>query len=182
MLSKCILFCLILVSTLNSCSSSSKEIVAIKYFDVPDFFDKEVGTLSSKNAQVSKVLSSNGETSTLVINPKSWKKELSVFSSIDLNKSSYIGKYQVDTIASDRRLNITYIALDDNVPVQDLSYAVSDKQVLWIEVNKEDKSMILSTDLHLRYVPDSGYSVSGYQQIGALDPNEYSVSAEFVQN
>ena len=181
MLYRSVLSFLFLVSVVSSCSPTSKEVVVIKYFDVPSFFEKEVGMLTSKNVEVSKVLSTDGETSSLTIIPD-WNKELAVFSSINLNKSSYIGKYKVDTIQHNDGILVNYNAIEKGLPVKNLSYALSDEQVSWIEVNKVDKSMILSSELHLRYVPDSGYTVSGSQQIGSLKPNEYSVSAIFAKN
>lgn len=181
MLFRNVLSSLFLVSVVSSCSPTSKEIVVIKYFDVPGFFKKEVEMLTSKSTEVYKVLSTDGQTSSLTIIPN-WEKELAVFSSINLNKSSYIGKYQVDTIERNGSILVNYNALEKGLPVKNLSYSLFNEQISWVAVNKVDKSMILSTELHLRYVPDSGYTVSGSQQIGSLQPNEYSVSAIFAKN
>lgn len=181
MLKKSIFLLLISVSVFYSCSTDSREIDVVQYFDVPNFFQKEIELLESRKARVIKVLSTGGESSTITSSPN-WKKELDIFHSINLNKSAYIGKYLIDTSLMNEGFLVSYNAIEEGLPIRKLSYYTSNEQVKEIEVNKVDKSLVLSSELNLRYVPDSGYSVSGVQQIGNLQKSEYKVSAIFVNN
>ncbi|MEX1189016.1 MAG: hypothetical protein WED33_07140 [Bacteroidia bacterium] len=173
-----ILLLLILIS--GSCLETPSEIKAIQYFDIPSFFESETKRLDSSGKTEIKLLKTADEQESVSMKPESWKDELAIFSNIDLNKSSYIGKYVVDTSMSNNGIIVTYKTNDDKLPVKYCAFEMHADSVKWLEVRKEDKSMILSSELFWRFVPDSGYFVSGSQQIGNLSPSIYEVSVIFA--
>jgi hypothetical protein len=179
---KSLLICILLssIAVFQSCSSNTGNVEAIHYFDIPSFFKSEVIRLEKTNAQVLKTVETNGESEQKNIRPKSWKDELSVFSSIDLNKSSFIGKYKVDSSLSAEVLHVSYVAIDNRLPIKSCSFSFIGNKLHSIQANKFDPSLVLTSEIKWRYVPDSGYSVIGSQQVKGFDPTNYSVSAIFA--
>jgi hypothetical protein len=114
-------------------------------------------------------------------NAKSPKEdELEDFASIDLNKSSFIGKYSIqkDELAIGHQT--TYKALDSSLLVRKVSFLENQGPIVWIEAEKNEKSLILDSSLKWRYVADSGYSVSGKRSILGFSDMDFSVSAIFA--
>jgi hypothetical protein len=179
---KSLLICSLLTGiwAFQSCTSNSGNVEAIRYFDIPSFFQTEVARLENANAHVLKTVQTDGETEQKNIRPKSWKDELSVFSAIDLNKSSFIGKYTIDSCQGVDGLHVSYISKDEKLPVKSCSFSFSGSKLQYIQVTKSDPSLVLTSEIKWRYVPDSGYSVVGSQQVRGFDPTNYSVSAIFA--
>lgn len=163
-----------------SCAEPPNEIKSVKYFDIPAFFNEQAEILDASKPEITKVLYTNGKEETLRSKPDSWKDELSIFSGINLNKSSYIGKYQVDSTVIDNYVVVHYTTGDKKLPVKSCTFKKTDAEIDWIEIKKEDRSLALNSELFWRFVPDSGYFVSGSQQIAKLNPSIYKVSVIFA--
>jgi len=171
----------IIIFAIQSCTSTNKNVEATRYFDIPSFFKNEVARLERLNSRVLKTVETNGESEKKVIRPGSWSEELSVFSSIDLNKSSFIGKYKVDSCQGlNEELHVEYLANDSKLPIKSCSFAFEGNKLTSIQVVKIDHSLVLTSEIKWRYAPDSGYSVIGSQQVKGFDPTNYSVSAIFA--
>ena len=163
-----------------ACAEAPKDIKMLKYFDIPAFFKEQAERLDASKPQITKVLQTNGEEETLNSKPASWKEELSIFSSINLNKSSYIGKYLVDSTFEGKSVIIEYTTNDKKLPVKNCKFKKTEERLDWIEIKKLEHSLVLNSELFWRFIPDSGYFVSGSQQIAKLDPSIYKVSVIFA--
>ena len=121
----------------------------------------------------------NGKSEQRRIDAPDWKKEIDVFASITLNKSSFAGKYAIDS-SSINGIHITsYSAIDTKLPVSHFAFADSAGSIQWIEAVQLEHSPLIDNDLQWRYVPDSGYVVFGKQKIFGLSPSVFRVSAIF---
>jgi len=165
---------------LLSCSSSNYTGDTETYLNIPAYFKMQSDSLSGKHAKITKRLETNGQHETGTQMPESWTDELEVFASIDLNKSSFIGKYSIqkDELAIGHQT--TYKALDSSLLVRKVSFLENQGHIVWIEAEKNEKSLILDSSLKWRYVADSGYSVSGKRSILGFSDMDFSVSAIFA--
>lgn len=165
---------------LLSCSSSNNAGDTETYLNIPAYFKNQSDSLSKRQAQVTKRLETNGHNETGTREPESWTDELEVFASVDLNKSSFIGKYSIQQIENVTGKQTTYLALDSGLLIRRVSFLENQGRIAWIEAEKNEKSLILDSSLKWRYVADSGYSVSGNRSILGFSDMDFSVSAIFA--
>lgn len=170
----------LLMLAFQSCSTDKSEIQTIRYVDIPAFFNTEIAKLQSNKTEVIKTVQTDGKTEKKQVLPNSWKEELAVFSSFDLNKSSFIGKYQVDSTINGDLLLLNYQSLDSKLPIKSCAFTFKNGKLITAQSHKLESSLVLKSEMRWRFVPDSGYSVSGSQQVSGLEPTVYSVSAIFA--
>ena len=151
----------------------------LTYFDNPGFFQKEIIRLNASNVKLLKTVTTNGKSEQRRIDAPDWKKEIDVFASITLNKSSFAGKYTVDSTSINGIRITSYSALDTKLPVCHFAFSDSAGSIRWIEAVQREHSPLIDNDLQWRYVPDSGYAVSGKQKLSGLSPTVFRVSAIF---
>lgn len=164
----------------QSCSTDKSEIQSIRYFDNPGFFQSEIARLEANKASVIKTVQTDGKQEQKQVRPTSWRDELAVFSSFDLNKSSFIGKYQVDSTEKGGLLYVNYKTLDANLSIKSCVFSFKNNQIIAAQAYKSESSLVLNSEINWRFVPDSGYSISGSQQVRGFEPTLYSVSAIFA--
>jgi len=170
----------LLMLVFQSCSTNKSEVQAIRYFDIPGFFRSEIDALEASNSSVIKTVETDGKTEQKQVRPDSWRDELAVFSAFDLNKSSFIGKYQVDSTIKGDLLFLNYRSLDAKLPIKNCAFTFKNSQLITAQAHKLESSLVLKSEMRWRFVPDSGYSVSGSQQVRGLEPTLYFVSAIFA--
>ncbi len=175
-----LLICALILTGCNSEKEFSPSHESV-YFDVPSYFLALADSLDSTQVYVNKTLQLDGNTEIVRVKPRSWKDELAVFSAIDLNKSSYIGKYQIDSVLSSQGLEVKYISLDKKLPVKSISIQFDNSgNVYSFQAEKTDYSIILNSEISLEYINGYGYFVKGRRAISNLKPSVYSVSAIFA--
>lgn len=173
----------ICVLGIAGCDSATNEVSSgpSTYFDVPGYFAALTDSLSQTTAQVKKTLSVDGKSEVVQVKPKSWKEEFAVFSSIDLNKSAYIGKYRVDSIIHPDGLQIQYSCLDKKLSIKQLTIQFNPVgSVNSIKAEKRDHSIVMDSEIYWEYMSGHGYFVRGKRAISNLKPSVYSVSAIFA--
>lgn len=149
------------------------------YFDNPAFFDAEVTKLNSLQPGIIKTVSAEGKSEQKRIEKCDWKKELDIFSSITLNKSSYAGKYTISKSTSSGIQTIEYRTDDAKLPIKQLVVSDSSGKITSVSAHRTEHSALIDSEIRWRYVPDSGYSVHGIQKVAGVSPSVYSVSAIF---
>lgn len=151
------------------------------YFDVPGYFSEAASSLQNSEIWLKKTYTVDGKQEYRRTQPASWQEEFSIFSSIDINKSSFIGKYQIDTLSVPEGIRTSYTSNDPKLPVKSLTI-VKDLfgNIESIEAVKMDHSIILDSEVRWQYIPSLGYTVSGKRSINNLSPTVFSVSAIFA--
>lgn len=151
-----------------------------EYFDNPAFFEKEALEKSASKIALFKTVESEGKTEQKRINQVDWKKELGVFSAITLNKSSYSGKYSIDTAIQTGSRQIIYSTIDSKLPIKRFIVCDSSGIIQSVEAFKNESSSLVDSELHWRYLPDSGFSIFGLQKVTPWSHSSFRVSAIFV--
>jgi hypothetical protein len=174
----CVLL-LVLLSCWSCKDSETPNIKTIEYFDNVGFFEQESLRLRDLKTQVLKTVQSKEKSETIRISNVDWEKELAVFKQITLNKSSFSGKYLIDTNVAGALKTTHYSSLDKKLPIKYLAFGDSLGKIVWIESKSEENSELINTEMFWRYVPDSGYSVKGLQTIIGGAESTFKISAYF---
>jgi hypothetical protein len=174
----CVLL-LVLLSCWSCNNSETPNIKTIEYFDNAGFFEQESLRLRDLKTRVLKTVQSKEKSETILISNVDWEKELAVFKQITLNKSSFSGKYLIDSDVSGVLKTTHYSSLDKKLPIKYLAFGDSLGKIVWIESKSEENSELINTEMVWRYVPDSGYSVKGMQTIFGGAESTFKISANF---
>jgi hypothetical protein len=126
-----------------------------------------------------KTVQTNGTSETIRITDVDWAKELGVFKQITLNKSSFSGKYSIDSSFVGVFKTTHYDCLDKKLPIRYLAFGDSLGKVVWIETKSQENSELINTEMFWRFVPDSGYTLIGKQTIFGGAESSFTISANF---
>jgi hypothetical protein len=126
-----------------------------------------------------KTVQTNGKPETILITDVDWEKELGVFKQITLNKSSFSGKYFIDSSLVGVFKTTQYSCLDKKLPIRYLAFGDSLGKIVWIESKSLENSELTNTEMFWRFVPDSGYKVNGKQTIFWGAESSFTISAKF---
>jgi len=147
-----------------------------KQFDIPAFFQQEIQHLSETKKEISKTVAKDSSAETKKILIQDWEKELSAFSSIDLNKTAYIGHINKDS--SDHLVKLT---LDD--PTADISAVHirydEHNNPSGILIFKKINNLLYQTTESLSYQKDKGYKIEKQQDVWLLGSNHYTIEGKF---
>lgn len=175
-------FCLLIVVFVScwSCNNSKTPIkIPVAYFDNAGFFERESVRLRETKTRETKTVESNGKSETSEISSIDWEKELRIFKQITLNKSSFSGKYCIDSLKNGELKTIRYSRIDEKLPIVYLAYGDSLGKVVWVEAKSQENSQLINNETTWRYVPDSGYAVHGFQKILGGSESEFKISVNF---
>lgn len=156
--------------------------VLIEKYSVPNIdslISQQVRMLDGRKVNKKVILDGNEEVSTIGSDSIFWKSELSVFSNLEINKSSLIGAYDKvekdNTIAFERRegekkgpLNIKIISsgrdlLQVSGTLNDINPLYSSRQKLLLSFDEKSQSL-------------KSYQFSGYQKLILKDTIFFEVS------
>ena len=174
--------CVLLIVFLScwSCNNSkTPKLQSVEYFDNAGFFERESIRMRKLKTQEIKTVQTNGTSETIRIAGVNWEKELGVFKQITLNKSSFSGKYLIDTIVSGVLKTTNYSCIDKKLPIRYLAFGDSLGKIVWIEAKSQENSELINTEMFWRFVPDSGYTVNGRQTIFGGTGSSFTISANF---
>ena len=174
--------CVLLIVFLScwSCNNSkTPKLQSVEYFDNAGFFERESIRMRKLKTRETKTVQTNGTSETIRIGNVDWEKELGVFKQITLNKSSFSGKYLIDTIVSGVLKTTNYSCIDKKPPIRYLAFGDSLGKIVWIEAQSQENSELINTEMFWRFVPDSGYKVIGKQTIFGGAESSFTISANF---
>ncbi|MEO1517768.1 MAG: hypothetical protein AAFV95_22285 [Bacteroidota bacterium] len=173
-----IVACLLLVT---SCQVDyDKALPQEKYFfDLKAFFQGEKQRLKQIPAFV-KTTTINQQSETHELDNLSLDEELQIFENSDINRVSWLDKYEVDSLLTDGTLtSIHYKALTPKLKTQDIQIRYDNQQVSEIQIQNFSSSNILSASQKLIYRPASGYSIQSLQKMLLSEEKEIMVEVEF---
>jgi hypothetical protein len=174
----CVLL-LVLLSFWACNNSKSPKNKTVEYFDNAGFFQRESIRMRELKTRETKTIQSNGTSEIIRITDVDWEKELGVFKQITLNKSSFSGKYLIDSIVSGGYKTTKYSCIDKKLPIRYLAFGDSLDKIVWIEAKSSENSELINTEMFWRFVPDSGYTVNGRQTIFGGAESSFTISANF---
>lgn len=151
----------------------------IRYFDNPSYFEKEIQRLKDEGYGITKTLYTDGKSTQFAVDTPRWEKELALMRSLTINKASYLGSFDMDTVADGNMMIITHSQTLKRIPVKYFELGYNNNSLKYITARSEDRTPLLNTTNYWRFVPDSGYVISGSQEIAGIKKNDYTVTALF---
>ncbi|MBA2422746.1 MAG: hypothetical protein H0V61_05930 [Chitinophagales bacterium] len=167
-----------------SCTKNPANLIGQKpYFDLTGYFDDQISRLYADSFIIIKTANINGKTDQHTMPWTDWRKELALFYASDINKSSFIGKYMIDTaIIGNREKKISYKAIDRDLRTNLIEVTLSshDNSITRLHiVNKSDHFLSSNTE-ELYYEPLKSYIVKSTQQMKLFGNDSYSVKGDIV--
>jgi len=173
------IFLLLIVLFFGSCNSAApkKQSSVLSYFDVKGYFAKEAERLKLLKPEIDKTVMVNKEEEHRKLKITDWKKELSIFSDADINKSAWQGLFKIH---KEKDLE-TYLSNDEKVPVKSLRISYKNGKLFGIEILISNANSLYTSNDTLSYFPDSLYQVRKTQHIKLLKEKNYRITGKFKQ-
>ncbi|MCZ2394004.1 MAG: hypothetical protein LC105_09125 [Chitinophagales bacterium] len=170
-----------------SCQKKSDELLVKKtFFDLISFVEKESKDLKDKECSIYKEgeINQNSDQTSLPSNEIHWDKELEILANMDINKSSWIDHFIVDTTKYENQqlgkiIQIHYHTKSTKIPVKDLVIIFQEEDLtrpVWIEARREVKNWIFHTQQKVFYNTGSGLRAEGYQKILWLKEKTFNIT------
>ena len=173
------IFLLILI--ISACNSNEQaDAEQVKYFfDLKGYFDEQININNEKYKTPTKTVSVDGKAQKKQLKKINWEKELSVFASADINKSSWQDKYRIDTMATINAVNVAYTALDDKLKTRLINVKLNNDVVEFISIDQLSDNMIYNSKKTLTYSPNEGYTLENRQKARFLQEHLYEINVDF---
>lgn len=184
---------LIFFLTASSCDKASDTQTLKQYFDLTAFMNNQVEKLTKDSVVIIKTSSINDKIEQHTVKWVDWKKEFALLYASDINKESFAGKYEVDTVikGNSDSLIVSYTALDKNLKTQLLKITSSigknnngheNPVVTSILIMNQSSGFLASTIETIHYLPFEGYIISSATETKFVGLNNFAVRGEFVKN
>jgi hypothetical protein len=174
------LILILLVQAIIACEKPGLEETAASkaFFDLKSFAKSEVAAQSEAGTRLQKTIILNGKEEKALPAIVNWEDELKVFSVNDINKSSWVGKFVIDTVSLDQGQSITYTSSDSKIPVKKLTVETDSTQaVTRVIIETKQKNPLFTSSQVADYRPGTGYLISGKQKALILKEQTYSIRA-----
>lgn len=165
--------------------ASRREINA--YFDFRELFGSQVRALRDYSFEKSALIDGKSEAGTVQFDTTGWKKELSMFMDIDINKAALVGAYEEEsettaagtmhtyTLKPGQEESVKWIKLekDSEGKVQKVAAQIKEDNVLYH--NQRELSAVFENTSGQPLL--MAYRVKGYQKILTKDTVHYEIEA-----
>ena len=175
-------FCSIAIFCMLSCQQEDigEEQSPKAFFDLVKFFDNEVKRLNSANILPVKKANLNGREEEARPDELNYTEELQIFSQSDINRPSWIDKYQADTtFLSGSPERITYTALEEDLRTKKIEIVFDRKEVVSVSIENSTTSLVASDVQKLLYQPATGYSIENQQKIVFSNERRLRIEVSF---
>lgn len=155
---------------------------ATPFFKLENYFDQEIARLDSLQPELQKNVVVDGQSEEKRIKSTNFKDELQIFRRSDINRPSWVDKYQVDSIRENGSLMaVRYTALDTSLNTRLLNVRFLNGNVEEIEIQNRARSAIASTEQNLQYRPDRSYRIESKQKTIGSDTREILIDVEILE-
>jgi hypothetical protein len=165
----------ILLLVFGCSPAENKQKDALNYFDLKGYFEHEAARLTKSNPVFTKTVVVNDAAETKKIRLGDWKKELAVFSDVDMNRNAWKGLFQVKKTAEQELFSSDH----EKVPVKEVLIIKRNNKVYGIRILVKNSNVLYSSSDTLSYYPDSLYQVKKKQHIKLLSEKNYSITGMF---
>ena len=170
----------VFLALFQGCNIDSVKVTQPPFFDLNDYFEKELVVLSDLK-KIKKTVSLNGKEEEKTISEFDLKKDLEIFTDSNINKIAWLDKYKVDSLINANGLleKITYLAIDNKVKTREMIVEYFDGNVKSISISNITSNQVASQNQQLKYIPTKGYSIQSSQEVSLSDPQELFVEVKF---
>lgn len=174
-----LLLCSVLACT-NPTSATEIGASDKRFFDLSEYFNQQAELLADRSV-VEKSASINGNKETQTINAPNFREELQLFIDSDINRTSWLDKYAVDstTNAAGGLTGLAYTALEDKLRTRRVAISFAQTEVTQIEIVNATDNVIAQTKQELSYAPQRGYAIKSFQDILFAAPRTMEVQVNF---
>jgi hypothetical protein len=179
-----LLFFCVAAFSMFSCTSSDPQAQKLKndspYFDLKAFIDKELIRIGSLR-KIKKITSINGITEEKTLDSVDFHKELQLFKDADINRASWIGKYEVDSTYNEdgNLISLKYSANTKDLRTRYLKIEYNGSSIKEIEILNSSYSAFTNSNQVLKYSPFKGYSIESKQGIRFTDNTQIKIEVLF---
>lgn len=172
---------MILIFFVSSCQVEKVDTNLQPFFDLNDFLDKELISISNLKS-IKKKVSINGIIDEQTLDDFDLKKDLEIFRNANINKVAWLDKYEVDSTMNNlsQLTKLKYNALDKNMKTREFIVIYNQGKVNSISINRLSTNQITLSDQHLQYFPNKGFSVESNQKVTMTDKQSLKIEVEYL--
>ncbi len=165
------------------CSEEPSKVPSSPYFDLKSYMEKEILKVTT-GFSGNKTVTINGKKESMSISAKILSEDLLVFKNSNINKPSWNGMYQVDSVFSpqEQLSKIIYKAVKPTLKTQSLIITFESDNISKIEIENITKARIADARQKLIYEPGKGYSLENTQKLMFFPESFISIKTIFLKN
>jgi hypothetical protein len=149
------------------------------YFNLAKIVQTDIDSNTKNSCGEEKIINVNNKQEKQTINSLDWQKEMQLLLDCDMNKPSWKGKFNVDTLwkQDSTMYSITYYSLSNKIQVKRLcvEYA-NNNEIATITIDKKINSILFSNRQQIIYQPGQSFTVSSQQK--AFFMNDFNSEVE----
>lgn len=173
---------------LTACSAPTSEKEQVEYdgpyFHAKPYFQSEIERIKAAKYTFQKQVTINGTTEVQDLDTLNLAQELQAFIKNDINRPAYVGRYETDsTFHANKALKqLTYTALDDKLPVQQLDLEFNtDQNIQKVIFRTGSNSRLIAANSIATYEPAKGYQFNNEQKIALFGEQQMEVKVVYVE-
>jgi hypothetical protein len=160
------------------CGNSKEKIV---FFSLKNYFCEKKNDYKTNAYKVNKRVSFGGKSEVIENMEINWETELSGLISADINHSSWVDKFTVDTLKNANGYSVNYQTEKRNIPVKQVRIDFnSDAEVLNIEIRNSRKNWLYNSGQSIIFEPEVRYKIDGWQRTMWLSKTEFTVEGNII--
>lgn len=181
---------LVMWFSISACDQQAERKVINEYYDIDSLFLSQPPFLKDFSFTKSANIDDKAESSTVTFDTTGWKKELSMFLAMDINKAALVGLYEKSETTTEFGKNISYKLKpgeEGGVKWILLEQDSTGNVYLFKALFQEDNALYQNRrELTARFeiAEDqsvlSSYKVDGYQKIIMKDTVNYTIEASLI--
>ncbi|MEZ5008998.1 MAG: hypothetical protein R2753_12675 [Chitinophagales bacterium] len=179
---------LLILAFISSCNKTNekrevKDTRQVVFFDLRSYFNDIIKTYAADSVLVNKQVSFGNKSELKENMAIDWSVELQTFAEADINRSSWIDKFKVDTLTTNNGSTILYQTTDASIPIKQLEVMLTATgKVSEIVIQSERKSLLYKSKQKLNFRPGNSYSIDGWQRTLMLSQTDFEVKADILMS
>ncbi len=165
------------------CSEQGAQNVASaeRFFSLKNYFTQEAHRLQTAAQQLNKTATLNGETESKQLSDVDWKRELHLFIQSDINKSSWLDKYVIDSVQENNFLKVIYQHQDPKLRTKniELTFEPTQDKPQSIKIVNETSNPLYQTHEELYYQANQGFTINTTQHVTFLPSDSLHIMGSF---
>jgi len=169
-----------------SCNIEPSDVVGDKtpnrYYDLNNFFENEIKRLKQTSPEVVKSVTLNEKTEEQRIEEVDFANELKIFGESHINKVSWWGKYEGDTIYDDasRIRKIEYTTQEEDLKTKTVRISFdADESIDSLFILNRTENPTISTYQELIYIPNVKYKTYSREKVALSKNREITIEGKF---
>lgn len=165
---------------MSSCQVESSNNSLQPFFDIDDFLEKELTSMSNLSS-IKKIVTINGETNESILQTFDLKKDLEIFRNSNINKVAWLDKYEVDSTLSSQGelLELNYSTTNKKLKTKEVNIKYDTGKIGLIKIKNAASSLVSNIEQQLIYTPQKGYSILSKQNVTLSDEQILKIIVEF---